>query len=169
VSPKVSARIDPDYRQLAPIIAQLRREGKCVALANGCFDILHVGHVRLLYDAQRMADLLILALNSDKSVRLIKGSGRPIVPLRERMEVVAALSGVDFVTSFAEPTADAMLECLRPDLLVKGTDRQSETIPESQTIAGCKIQVAICGDPKQHSSSTLSRKLWTCYGSPKTA
>jgi rfaE bifunctional protein nucleotidyltransferase chain/domain len=130
-----------------------------VALANGCFDVLHVGHVRLLADARGEADVLVVALNSDRSARAIKGPSRPAVPLVERMEVVAALAGVDYVTSFDEPTADAMIEALRPNVLIKGTDRTPNDVPERPTLDAIGARIAICGDAKRHSSTDLIRKL----------
>ena len=130
-----------------------------MALANGCFDVLHVGHVRLLAEARRHCDVLVVALNSDESTRASKGPSRPLVPLVERLEIVAALVGVDFVTSFGEPTADALIRALRPDALVKGTDRTPDDVPERETLAACGGRVLICGDPKAHSSSDLIRRL----------
>ena len=106
----MSGKIVPDYRELAKILATERAKGRSVALTNGCFDLLHVGHTRLIGDARQLADVLVIATNSDASVRLNKGEGRPYVPLAERMEVLAALSGVDLVTSFPEPTAAALLD-----------------------------------------------------------
>ena len=130
-----------------------------MALANGCFDVLHVGHVRLLASARQHCDVLVVALNSDESTRASKGPSRPLVPLGERLELVAALAGVDYVTSFGEPTADAIIRALRPDLLVKGTDRTPEGLPERDTLTACGGRVLICGDPKAHSSSELIRRL----------
>jgi rfaE bifunctional protein nucleotidyltransferase chain/domain len=151
----LSARVVADYHALAGVLAQERAAGRSVALANGCFDLLHVGHVRLIAAARREADILVVALNDDASVRSNKGSDRPLVPLAERMEVVAALAGVDYVTSFPEHTADALIRVLRPDVLAKGTDRDPETIPEAASLAAHGGRVAICGDPKGHSSSLL--------------
>ena len=148
----------------APILpdpARLRQRlddeaaGRTVALANGCFDLLHVGHVRLLQDGARQADVLVVALNSDASVRRNKGEGRPKVPLAERMEVIAALGCVDYVTSFDEPTAHELIETLRPDVHVKGTDWTAEAVPERETVERLGGRVVICGDPKTHSSSSL--------------
>jgi rfaE bifunctional protein nucleotidyltransferase chain/domain len=155
----VRARVVADYRQLAPLIERERSAGRRVALANGCFDVLHVGHVRLLGEARRHCDVLVVALNSDESTRASKGPSRPLVPLVERLEVVAALAAVDYVTSFAEPTADAIIRALRPALLVKGTDRTPEDVPERDTLSGCGGRVLICGDPKSHSSTDLIRRL----------
>jgi rfaE bifunctional protein nucleotidyltransferase chain/domain len=154
----VSARIVPDYRTLAKLLAG-ERTGRSVALANGCFDVLHVGHVRLLADARKHADLLVVALNSDESARALKGAGRPFVPLAERMEVVAALAGVEFVTSFGETTASALIEALRPDVQIKGTDRSAESVPEREQIERYGGRIVICGDAKTHSSTELGARL----------
>lgn len=155
----MSARIVTDYHDLVPLLVQDRSAGKTVALANGCFDLLHVGHVRMLRDAEREADVLVVALNTDESVRSSKGPDRPLVPLAERLEVIAALSGVAYVTSFPELTADALIQALRPEVQIKGTDRSPESIPERETLAAYGGRIAICGDAKTHSSSALVEKL----------
>ena len=155
----MSASVVPDYRALAVILAAERRNSSSIAVANGCFDLLHVGHVRLLAAARQLADVLVVALNSDASVRANKGAGRPAVRLGERLEIVAALAGVDFVTSFDEPTAAELLDCLRPDVQVKGTDWTPETVPEREVVTAYGGRVAIAGDPKQHASSNLIAKL----------
>ncbi len=154
----MSARIVPDYRALAEQLARERKRGRSIALANGCFDVLHVGHVRLLAEARAHADLLVVALNTDASARALKGEGRPYVPLDERMEIVAALAGVDFVTSFDEPTAGALIEALRPEVQIKGTDRSPETVPERAQVERYGGRIVICGDPKTHSSTELGRR-----------
>lgn len=155
----MSGRIVPDYRALAPLLAAERARGRRVALTNGCFDVLHVGHVRLLAGARTHGDVLVVALNDDASVRANKGPGRPWVPLAERMELVAALEGVDFVTSFGEPTAERLLEALRPDVHVKGTDWTPETVPERHVVRAYGGRVEIAGDPKGHASSSLIERL----------
>src|SRR5262249_41046304 len=124
-----------------------------------CFDVLHVGHVRLIGDARGHGDLLIVALNTDESARVNKGPTRPLVPLLERMEVIAALAGVDYVTSFGESTAADLLRALRPDVHVKGTDWTAETVPERAVVEAYGGKIAICGDPKTHSSTALIAKL----------
>jgi rfaE bifunctional protein nucleotidyltransferase chain/domain len=144
---------------LAPLLARERARGRSVALTNGCFDVLHVGHVRLLRGARELADCLVVAINSDASARAQKGADRPLVPLAERMELVAALEGVDFVTSFDEPTAGPLLAALRPDVHVKGSDWTAETVPERDVVLGYGGRVAIAGDPKTHSSSRLIERL----------
>ncbi len=126
-----------------------------VVLANGCFDLVHVGHVRYLVDARSRGDCLVVALNTDRSVRALKGAGRPIVTLLERAELLAALRCVDFVTSFDEPTLEATLRALRPAVHAKGTDYTPEGVPEAAVDRELGIEIAICGDPKQRSSSAL--------------
>jgi D-glycero-beta-D-manno-heptose 1-phosphate adenylyltransferase len=155
----VTARVVPDPRELAPLLEEARARGATIALTNGCFDVLHVGHLRLLREARSLADLLVVALNDDASARANKGAGRPLVPLAERMELLAALEGVDYVTSFGEPTAAALLERLRPEIHVKGTDWTPETVPERDVVLGYGGRVVIAGDPKTHSSSDLIRRL----------
>jgi rfaE bifunctional protein nucleotidyltransferase chain/domain len=155
----MTAKIAADYRELVGVLAPERAEGHSVALANGCFDVLHVGHVRLIADARQEADILVVALNSDVSVRDNKGPGRPYVPLEERMEVLAALDGVAYVTSFDEPTAGPLLATLRPDVHVKGSDWTEETVPERDIVRGYGGRIAICGDTKAHASSDLIRRL----------
>jgi rfaE bifunctional protein nucleotidyltransferase chain/domain len=155
----MTARIVPDPHELAALLAPARARGARVALANGCFDVLHVGHVRLLRAARALADLLVVALNSDASARANKGDGRPLVPLAERMELVAALAGIDYVTSFDEPSAAALLARLRPEIHVKGTDWTAETVPERDVVEAYGGRVVIAGDPKTHASSDLIRSL----------
>ena len=144
----------------AELAAHLRRlrasaSGPRVVLANGCFDLLHVGHLRYLEDARSRGDLLVVALNSDESIRALKGGGRPLVPLEERAELLAALRCVDYVTSFTEPTLAATLRELRPQVHAKGTDYTIDSLPEAAVDRELGIEIAICGDPKQHSSSEL--------------
>lgn len=126
-----------------------------IVLANGCFDLLHVGHARYLEDARSRGTHLVVALNSDASVRALKGPGRPRTPLRERAELIAALRCVDFVTSFEELTLEQTLRALRPDVHAKGTDYAPDTVPERAVDRELGIEIAICGDPKQRSSSAL--------------
>ena len=155
----MTARIVADYHELATLLEPTRGRGARVALTNGCFDVLHVGHVRLLRAARELADLLVVALNSDASARANKGDGRPLVPLAERMELLAALEGVDYVTSFGEPTAAVLLAHLRPEIHVKGTDWTVETVPERDVVQGYGGRIVIAGDPKTHASSDLIRRM----------
>ncbi|QDV05698.1 D-beta-D-heptose 1-phosphate adenylyltransferase [Planctomycetes bacterium Poly30] len=154
----MSAEIIPSYEELARRLAT-ERQGRVVAMTNGCFDVLHVGHVRLIAEGAALGDLFVVALNDDASVRKNKGEGRPLVPLVERMEVIAALRGVDYVTSFREPTAHALLESLRPDVHVKGTDWTADAVPERAVVEGYGGRIAIAGDPKEHSSTDLIGKM----------
>lgn len=149
-------------RTLGAVVAraqQARREGKTVALANGVFDLLHVGHVRYLQGARALADVLVVAVNSDASTRAYKGPGRPVVPQAERAELVAALACVDHVVVFDEPDARAVLRALRPDVHVKGTDYTEATVPERDEVEAYGGRVAIAGDPKAHSSTAMLQKL----------
>jgi rfaE bifunctional protein nucleotidyltransferase chain/domain len=130
-----------------------------VVLANGCFDLLHVGHVRYLVDAKRRGDVLVVALNTDESVRELKGPTRPLAPLAERAELVASLRAADFVTSFGERTLEATLRLLRPDVHAKGTDYTPEFVPEAAVDRELGIEIAICGDPKTRSSTGFIERL----------
>lgn len=140
---------------LLDCLAPLRAQGRTVALANGVFDLLHVGHVRYLEKAGTMADLLVVAVNSDRSTRAYKGPDRPLVPELERAELVAALGCVDFVVIFDEPDVRALIAALKPDLQVKGTDYTPDTVPEADAVRAYGGRVAVAGDPKDHSSTTL--------------
>lgn len=151
--------IVPDYRDLVPAMADARRRGLRVVLTNGGFDLLHVGHLRSLVAAREEGDLLVVAVNTDASVRASKGAGRPVVPLAERMELLAALSCVDYVTSFEEPTAAAVLRALRPNVHAKGTDYAADTDPERQTVAEIGAVTVITGDPKNHSVTDLVARI----------
>jgi rfaE bifunctional protein nucleotidyltransferase chain/domain len=136
-----------------------RRGGKSVALANGVFDLLHVGHVRYLQGARELADVLVVAVNSDASTRAYKGPGRPVIPELERAELVAALACTDHVLLFDEPDVRAVIRALQPDVQVKGTDYTPEGIPERAEVEAYGGRVAVAGDPKDHSTSELVRRL----------
>jgi rfaE bifunctional protein nucleotidyltransferase chain/domain len=137
---------------LRQVISGHQRRGEQVVFANGCFDTLHVGHVRYLEGARREGDILVVAVNNDASVSGLKGPGRPILPESARAELVAALRAVDYVVLFGEPNVEALLEVLRPDVHAKGTDYTAETVPERAAAARLGIRVAIVGDPKDHST-----------------
>lgn len=136
-------------------LAEHKRCGERVVFANGCFDTLHVGHIRYLEGARREGDILVVGINDDLSVRGLKGPGRPVLDEDARALLVAALRSVDYVVLFSEPTVEALLEELRPDVHAKGTDYSTETVPERATAARLGIRVAIVGDPKDHSTRTL--------------
>jgi rfaE bifunctional protein nucleotidyltransferase chain/domain len=148
-----------DRNRLIARVAIARRHGARIVLANGCFDIVHVGHVRYLEAAKALGDLLVVGVNADEQVRRLKGPGRPFVSERERAEVIASLRAVDFVTVFPEPTVEALLKALRPDIHAKGTDYTEETVPEREIVRSYGGRVAIVGDPKDHSSSQMVMQL----------
>lgn len=145
--------------ELGAAVAVAREAGLSIAFANGCFDLLHVGHVRYLQGAAFEADLLVVGVNADSSVRLLKGEGRPIQPEDERAEIVAAIGGVDVVVVFEDETVEPLLRRVRPDAHCKGTDYTPETVPERHVMAELGGRIAIVGDPKDHDSSALIAKL----------
>jgi len=145
--------------QLAQRVARDRDAGRTVALANGCFDLLHVGHIRYLESAAREADRLIVAINDDESTRKLKGEGRPILAAEHRAELVAALRCVDYVVIFPEATVGPLLEALRPDVHCKGTDYTTDSVPERAVVKGYGGRVAIVGDPKDHSTRDLLARI----------
>ena len=130
-----------------------------IVLANGCFDILHAGHVRYLEGARSLGNFLVVAVNSDEQVARLKGAGRPILPERERAELVASLQAVDLVTIFPEPTVTELLLAIKPDVHAKGTDYTEETVPERDVVRSYGGRVAIVGDPKDHSTSEILKQI----------
>lgn len=138
-------------------VEEWRRDGQPVTLANGCFDLLHVGHVRYLHAAKNLGGRLIVAINSDDSVRKLKGEGRPLMPAQERAEILAALADVDAVVIFPEPDVRALVREIRPTIHAKGTDYTSATVPERDVVVECGGRVEIVGDPKDHSVSEIIR------------
>ncbi len=145
--------------ELLAQIAADRRAGMTVAFANGCFDLLHVGHVRYLQGARAEGERLVVAVNSDSSVRRLKGEGRPILNEGARAELVGALACVDYVVVFDDPTVDRLLTVLKPDVHCKGTDYTVDTVPERETVRAYGGRVAIVGDPKDHSTGALLTRL----------
>ena len=145
--------------ELLGILAPVRAAGRTTALANGCFDVLHVGHVRYLQAASREADVLVVAVNADAAVRMLKGPPRPIQPAAERAEIVAAIAGVAHDVVFEEPTVEPLLRERRPDVHWKGTDYSAETLPEREAARSVGARIAIVGDPKDHASSEIVRRL----------
>lgn len=145
--------------ELIDALATERERGKTIAFANGVFDILHVGHVRYLQDASRVADVLVVAVNSDASVRAIKGEGRPIMPERERAEIVSAIRGVAYVTIFEESSPGRLLQTLKPDFQCKGTDYTADSVPEASVVKAYGGKVVIVGDPKDHSTTEMLGRL----------
>jgi D-glycero-beta-D-manno-heptose 1-phosphate adenylyltransferase len=148
-----------DRATLAERIRADRARGLTIAFANGGFDLLHVGHVRYLEGARREGDRLVVAVNSDRSVRALKGPSRPILNESDRAELVAALRAVDYVVIFDEPTVTPLLELLKPEVHCKGTDYTVDTVPERETVKAYGGRIAIVGDPKDHSTTDLLSRL----------
>jgi rfaE bifunctional protein nucleotidyltransferase chain/domain len=151
-----------DIVALADLVAALathRQRGSRIVLANGCFDVLHVGHVRYLQGARREGDVLVVAVNGDAAVRVLKGEGRPLMPAVERAELVAALAGVDYVIVFEELTVESVIRAIRPDVHAKGTDYTEQSVPERAVVAEYGGRVAIVGDPKDHSTTEMIGRL----------
>ena len=153
------SRIITDRAELRCVVEALHKAGKTIVFANGAFDVIHVGHVRYLQGAAAEGDVLVVAVNSDESVRRYKDPGRPLQPLADRMEIVAAFSCVGIVTCFDEPTCDAMLELVRPAVHAKGPDYTPQNLPEYPTLKRLGIRLANVGGPKNNSSSALIEKI----------
>lgn len=154
----MNGRIIP-RSEVAALGDRLRGERRRIAFANGCFDLLHVGHIRYLRGAREQGDVLVVGLNSDRSVTALKGPGRPLLPAEARAELVAALESVDYVVIFDELTAEAVLRDLRPDVQCKGTDYSEETVPEREVMRGLGGRVKIVGDPKDHSTRVMLEEI----------
>ena len=159
---RIASRILNREEVLARVQAA-RSSGARIVLANGCFDVLHVGHVRYLAGARELGDVLVVGINSDAQVERLKGAGRPVMPAAERAEIVASLEPVTYVTIFDEPTVEQLLLSLKPDVHAKGTDYTEETVPERAVVRSYGGRVAIVGDPKDHSTSAILTRL----GGPK--
>ena len=144
--------------ELRQLVADWRAAGERVTLTNGCFDILHVGHIRYLQAAHNLGGKVIVAVNSDDSVRVLKGEGRPVIPAEERAEILAALSDVDAVVVFPEKDVRAIIREIHPDFHAKGTDYTEESVPERNEVEACGGRVVIVGDPKNHSATDLIRR-----------
>jgi rfaE bifunctional protein nucleotidyltransferase chain/domain len=152
--PKILSRDDLKHR-----VAAWRNAGNRITLANGCFDVLHVGHIRYLRAARELGGKLIVAVNADASVRALKGEGRPAMPEAERAEILAALSDVDAVVIFPEKDVRAIIREIRPDFHAKGTDYTAESVPERAEVEACGGRVVIVGDPKDHSATEIISQL----------
>lgn len=145
--------------ELVRRVAKHKSNGQKIVLTNGCFDVLHAGHVRYLQAARQEGDVLVVAINSDASTRKLKGAGRPVMAEADRAELVGALGAVNYVVIFDEPDVRALLRELRPDVHAKGTDYTAETVPEGDEAARLGIRVAIVGDPKEHSTRGLIERV----------
>jgi rfaE bifunctional protein nucleotidyltransferase chain/domain len=144
--------------RLVARVAIERRRGARIVLANGCFDLFHVGHIRYLAGAKELGDCLIVGINSDEQVRKLKGENRPFMPEAERAEIISAFKFVDYVTIFPEPTVTELIRAVRPDFHAKGTDYTTDSVPEREIVREYGGKVAIVGDPKNHSSTELIEK-----------
>ena len=144
-----------DRQSLIEALVRLRSGGEKIILANGCFDLFHVGHVRYLQGAKQLGGVLVVGINSDRQTTQLKGTGRPFMLERERAEIVASLKCVDLVTIFDEPTVEELIRAIRPDFHAKGTDYTADTVPEREIMREIGGVVAIVGDPKDHSSTDL--------------
>ena len=144
-----------DREELIDEVSRRRSQGESIILSNGCFDLFHVGHIRYLAGAKALGGTLVVAVNSDRQVRILKGDGRPFMPESERAEIVAALECVDLVTIFDEPTVTETILAIRPDIHTKGTDYTVDNVPEREVVRSIGGKVAIVGDPKDHSSTEM--------------
>jgi D-glycero-beta-D-manno-heptose 1-phosphate adenylyltransferase len=154
----VTGKIIP-RAEVAALGERLRKQGRQVVFANGCFDLIHVGHIRYLEGARQQGDVLVVGVNSDRSVRQLKGEGRPLLPEEARAELLAALECVDYVTAFDDLTAEKILCDLRPDVHCKGTDYTEATVPEREVVRGWGGRVVIVGDPKDHSTRDVLARI----------
>jgi len=145
--------------ELIAAIAKERKRGRTIAFANGCFDLLHVGHIRYLQDAARQADVLVVGVNGDDSVCKLKGPGRPVMAEQERAELISAIRGVSYVTIFRDESPARLLGVIRPDVHCKGTDYTAESVPERDVVRSYGGRVAIVGDAKNHSTSEILRRM----------
>ena len=152
--------------QLRERVSVWRQAGERVVLTNGCFDLLHVGHVRYLKAAKGLGGKLVVAVNADETVRALKGNDRPLVPAPERAEILSALEAVDAVVIFPEPDVGMLVREIRPDIHAKGTDYSVDTVPERDVVIACGGRVAIVGDAKQHSATELIRRTQKSSGDP---
>jgi D-glycero-beta-D-manno-heptose 1-phosphate adenylyltransferase len=148
-----------DEASLVEALEAERKAGKSIVFANGCFDVLHVGHIRYLQDAARVADVLVVGVNGDDSVRILKGEGRPVMPEDERAEIISSINGVTYVTIFDEKSPANLLQTLKPDFQCKGTDYTADSVPEAEIVRAYGGKVVIVGDPKDHSTTELLSKM----------
>jgi rfaE bifunctional protein nucleotidyltransferase chain/domain len=155
--------------EAAALAERLRAAGRRIVLANGCFDLLHVGHVRYLEEARRLGDVLFVGVNSDAAVARLKGEGRPLMPAIERMEILAALRAVDHVVVFDDDTADGLIRAIKPDVHVKGTDYTEESVPERATSKAVGAATAITGDPKRHATRDVIATILDRFGTRGSA
>lgn len=145
--------------EINKIVENLKKHGKKIVLANGCFDILHVGHIRYLREAKKLGDCLIVGVNSDESVKNIKDTNRPIISLEERIKILNEIEFIDYLIVISEDTADEIIRIIKPDIHAKGTDYTLNNVPEKDVVASYGGKVAIVGDPKSHSTKSIIEKI----------
>ncbi|MBN2246168.1 MAG: adenylyltransferase/cytidyltransferase family protein [Candidatus Aminicenantes bacterium] len=145
--------------QLTKIIQGLKKKGQRIVLANGCFDLIHVGHIRYLKESKKQGDILVVALNSDRSIAKLKGKGRPLLKEQERAKIIGSFFFVDFLTIFDQPNVEHILRALKPDVHAKGSDYTKETVPERETVQEYGGEIAITGGPKVRSTSEILREI----------
>ena len=155
----VETKVLLDRHELLSVIKTHKEKGQKIVLTNGCFDLIHVGHMRCLKGAKEEGDILIVGVNSDASMRALGKQGRPLMPENERLEILSAIIYIDYLTLFSEPTVDNLLQWIRPHVFAKGTDYTEENIPERKTALSINSRIAIVGDPKNHSSSAYLKKI----------
>ena len=155
--------------EAAALAGRLRAAGRRIVLANGCFDLLHVGHVRYLEEAGRLGDVLFVGVNSDAAVARLKGKGRPLMPAAERMEILAALRPVDHVVVFDDETADGLIRAIKPDVHAKGTDYTEASVPERATSEALGVATAIAGDPKSHATRDVIATIVERFGTGRAS
>ncbi|MBN2467706.1 MAG: adenylyltransferase/cytidyltransferase family protein [Deltaproteobacteria bacterium] len=153
------AKIILDHHELRSVISEHQRHGRKVVFTNGCFDLIHVGHIRCLKGAKEEGDVLVVGVNSDASVIALGKEGRPLMPEQERLEILSSVVYVDYLTIFSDPTVDGILKLLRPDVFAKGTDYTVENVPERDTAFSIQARIAIVGDPKDHSSTEYMKRI----------
>jgi len=153
------AKILLDYQELLSVINRHKEEGQTIVLTNGCFDLIHVGHIRCLKGAKQQGDILIVGVNSDASMKALGKKGRPLMPEKERLEILSAIIYIDYLTLFPEPTVDSLLKRVCPHVFAKGTDYTEENVPERETALSINARIAIVGDPKDHSSTGYLREI----------
>ncbi|MFH1421838.1 MAG: adenylyltransferase/cytidyltransferase family protein [Planctomycetota bacterium] len=144
---------------LSSILTKLKKKGNKIVFANGCFDILHVGHIRYLRGAKALGDVLVVAVNTDKSVRMLKNPHLPVTPEKERLEILSNIECIDYIIPFGEKTADRILSILKPDIQAKGTDYTTKTVPERNTVLSYGGKIRIAGDRKNHSTTDMISKI----------
>ena len=153
------AKIILDHQKLRSIISEHKKNGRTIVFTNGCFDLIHVGHIRCLKGAKEEGDILVVGVNSDASMKELGKKGRPLMPENERLEILSSIIYIDYLTVFSDPTVDKILKTLEPNVFAKGTDYSVENVPERDTALSIQARIAIVGDPKDHSSTDYLTKI----------